>query len=38
MTELAQRAVARDSQHLFDREWWQREVRSTAPLILKAVH
>jgi hypothetical protein len=25
MTELAQRAVARDSQHSFDREWWRAE-------------
>src|SRR5436309_5383247 len=27
MTELAQRAIARDTQHSFDREWWQREAR-----------
>jgi hypothetical protein len=27
MTELVERAAARDNQHSFDREWWQREAR-----------
>jgi hypothetical protein len=30
MTELAQRATARDSQHLLDRDWWRAEASRAA--------